>query len=221
MNANLEGVSSTPEQKSGNKKDANAAEHIGHTLLSVEKKRDHLSKIGLDKLMKESDKPAKTNRPNTSKNPMTMSRAELMSLSEAIRIDGSSLRQIYESHLIGERGLRNIVAEAMKGGDLKKALKAEVVEREMDFERDPALRTVLPAQIEGNASSAQLEDLLNKAAKSVDQSSEEAAFFRAQAKYQAQISDQSSQNRRRLDIAIVTLIGLLIIVIIILFLLRA
>ncbi len=221
MNANLEGVNSAPEFKKRKKTDANSAEHIGHTLLSVESKRDHLSKIGLDRLLKETDKSAKETRFNTAKNPMTMSRAELMKLSQTIQIDGTSLRQIYETHLIGERGLRNIVAEAMRGGDLRKALKAEVVEREMDFERDPALRTVLPAQIEGNASSEQLEDLLNKAAKSVDQSSEEAAFFRAQAKYAATEQAKSTKQRRRLDIAIGSVIALLILLILVLFLMRS
>lgn len=221
MNANLEGVSITPEAKKGKKNDANSAEHIGQTLLSVESKREHLSKIGLDRLIKESSKPEKPSRPNTAKNPMTMSRAELMQLSETIMIDGSSLRQIYETHLIGERGLRNILAEAMKGGDLRKALKTEVIEREMDFERDPALRSVLPAQIEGSASNEQLEDLLNKAAKSVDQSSEEAAFFRAQAKYHASKGVNSTKQRRKIDFAIGAVIASLLFIILILFLMRS
>ena len=55
-------------------------------------------------------------------------------------IDGSSLRQIYETRLVGERGLRRLVAEHLRGGDLKRAFRREITEREIDFERDPAMR---------------------------------------------------------------------------------
>ena len=84
------------------------------------------------------------NASSTGKRIDTLSRAELMDLSEKVIIDGSNLRQIYETHLIGERGLRRLVAEHMHGGDLRKALRQEVLEREMDFERDPALRDLAP-----------------------------------------------------------------------------
>jgi hypothetical protein len=74
------------------------------------------------------------------KEVMTMNRSELLLLSEKIVVDGASLRQVYETHLVGERGLRRLVSEYLQGRDIKKALRRELIEREIDFERDPALR---------------------------------------------------------------------------------
>ena len=64
----------------------------------------------------------------------------LLELGADIEINGNSLRHAYESHLIGEGGLRRLVAEHLQGGDLPKALRREITEHEMDFERDPKLR---------------------------------------------------------------------------------
>ncbi|HMH31240.1 MAG TPA: hypothetical protein VK534_02070 [Methylomirabilota bacterium] len=93
----------------------------------------------------------------------TLSRAELLALSETISIDGSSLRQIYETHLIGEQGLRRLVAEHLEGGDLRLAIKREIVEKEMNFERDPAQRK--PATQDGinNNVGTQLGDMIGQA----------------------------------------------------------
>ncbi|MHB1864767.1 MAG: hypothetical protein ACYCPS_01200 [Candidatus Saccharimonadales bacterium] len=70
----------------------------------------------------------------------TMKRQELLKAASAIKVEGSSLKQIYEAHLVGERGLRRIIAEYLRGGNYIKTLKRELVEREKDFERDPKLR---------------------------------------------------------------------------------
>jgi hypothetical protein len=64
----------------------------------------------------------------------------LLALSEKVVIDGASLRQVYETHLVGERGLRRVITEYLRGGDYKSMLRRELVEREIDFERDPILR---------------------------------------------------------------------------------
>ena len=64
-------------------------------------------------------------------------------------------------HLIGEKGLRRVVAEYLRGGDFMKALKRELLEKEKDFERDPKLRdqaSTLPVA----AQSTQLDNLLHK-----------------------------------------------------------
>ena len=70
----------------------------------------------------------------------TLSRAELLSISEHIGVETSSLRNVYETHLIGEHALRRLVAEYLQGGDVQMALRREIVEHEIDHERDPALR---------------------------------------------------------------------------------
>lgn len=70
----------------------------------------------------------------------TISRADLLELSAKTLVDGSTLRQVYETSLITEKGLRRILIEHLRGGDIKRALKRELVEREKDFERDPDIR---------------------------------------------------------------------------------
>ncbi len=70
----------------------------------------------------------------------SLSRAELLEMTDKVIIDGTSLRQIYEGHLIGEKGIRRIVAVYLRGGNIKRALRRELVQKEIDFERDPKLR---------------------------------------------------------------------------------
>ena len=70
----------------------------------------------------------------------TISRADLLELSAKTLVDGSTLRQVYETNLITERGLRRILIEHLRGGDIKRALRRELVEHEKDFERDPNMR---------------------------------------------------------------------------------
>ena len=70
----------------------------------------------------------------------TISRADLLDLSSKTLVDGSTLRKVYETSLITENGLRRVLIEHLRGGDIKRALKRELVEREKDFERDPNIR---------------------------------------------------------------------------------
>lgn len=70
----------------------------------------------------------------------TLSQKDLLELSSKIIVDGTTLKQAYESHQVGERALRRMVSEHLRGGDVREALKHEVVEHEIDFERDPQLR---------------------------------------------------------------------------------
>ncbi len=155
----------------------------------------------------------------------TVSRAELMAASEKIIIDGTSLRQIFETHLIGEHGLRRLVAEYLQGGDLREALNHEINERELDFERDPALRDLssIHDSLTGSTalqSKASLSKLLERAAASLSDSSEEAAFYKAQADYQAHQHEQHFQQRRWLDISLFGTIAALTTALIVLYLMR-
>lgn len=106
-----------------------APEHIGHVLVSAE----------AAKRSREVQHEARV-RLGSDKRIETLSRAELLALSEQIAFETSTLRNIYETHLIGEQALRRLVAEYLSGGDIKKALQREILEHEIDFERDPALR---------------------------------------------------------------------------------
>ncbi|HEY5152873.1 MAG TPA: hypothetical protein VII55_02765 [Candidatus Saccharimonadales bacterium] len=209
-----------------------SAEHIGHMLMAANEKApiSHTGKSVLEavkRLDKNAESPAeRSTGPASDKRIGTISRAELLSLSEQITVDGSSLRQIYESHLVGERGLRRLVAEHLKGGDLKKALRREVVEREIDFERDPLVRDMIPQSMPGSTGSGNgqsnkaLDQLLERAAIKISDSGEEAAFFKARAIYEAEQLQQHKQQRRMIDLGVAAAIAILLMLIITLFLTR-
>jgi hypothetical protein len=79
-----------------------------------------------------------------------MSKNELIKVAENIKIDGTSLKKIYESHLISEKGLRRIISTFLRGGNVKRALNREILQRQIDFEKDPILRDSFDGSIEDN-----------------------------------------------------------------------
>lgn len=70
----------------------------------------------------------------------TIGRAQLLQLSEGIKVEGASLKTMYENHLFGEGALRRLVSEHLKGKDIAPLMRREILERQIDFERDPMLR---------------------------------------------------------------------------------
>lgn len=70
----------------------------------------------------------------------TMSREELIKVASKIEVDEVKLSAMFSNGLLGEKGLRRVVAEYLKGGNIKKILSKELIEREIDFERDPVFR---------------------------------------------------------------------------------
>ena len=208
-----------------------ASERIGHILVAANETTP-ISRTGKSVLeaVRRADKnaerpPERPAAPVSEKRISMISRAELLSMSEQIMIDGSSLRQIYESHLIGERGLRRLVAEHLEGRDLRKALRQEVVEREIDFERDPDVRDIIPQEVPksmaaGGRGKQALDELLEKAAVNISDSGEEAAFFKARALYEASQLQQHKQSRHLVDIGVAGTIIILIALIIVLSLTR-
>ena len=75
----------------------------------------------------------------------SMPQPELLALAEKVDVEGTSLRQIYESRQITEPGLRRIAGEFLRGGDIKRAVQQERQIKEMQFERDPQMRDRLAA----------------------------------------------------------------------------
>ena len=131
-----------------------------------------------------------------------MSRTELLSLSEKIVVDGSSLRQVYETRLVGEKGLRRLIQEYLGNGDIKKALRREIVEREVDFERDPILRDNAPQPgLSAGGTATTLKELLKKANAASLDDSEEVAFLKARAAFETQQQAQQQKQRRMIDIS--------------------
>lgn len=207
-----------------------APEHIGHMLLASEAEPEQRRQEAVSEIpaqpkaeIKTSGKELKNeiSHPAPSgKRIDTLNRVELMDLGEKIVVDGSNLRQMYETHLIGERGLRRLVAEHLDGGDLRKVLRNEVLEREMDFERDPVMRD-LPSSASApvGGGTATLNKLLEKAAVSVADSGEEAAFFKARARYEAvHQQQQHHQQRRIIDITLSIVIAGLVVLVVIMYL---
>lgn len=185
-------------------------EHLGHMMVKAESTPEAKPAATLDKIIDPE------NMSRTSQQLETLNRTELLAMSEKIIIDGSSLRQIFETHLIGERGLRRIIAEQMRGGDLKKALQMEIVEREIDFERDPGANDLkppqaakAPADIGGSGSSQALNQMLEKASASIG-GNEEAAFIRARAAYEADQTNRQLKQRRVIDISFAVIIAILV-----------
>lgn len=80
-----------------------------------------------------------------------MNQQELLKTAETVVIEGASLRKIYEAHRITERGLRHIITEHLRGGDIKKALDQELAIKELTYERDPQLRDNIAADTASSA----------------------------------------------------------------------
>ncbi|HET9098008.1 MAG TPA: hypothetical protein VFN51_00140 [Candidatus Saccharimonadales bacterium] len=154
----------------------------------------------------------------------TMNRNELMDLSSKIIVNGSSLRQIYETHLIGERGLRRLIEEHNRGGDVPRALRNEIVEREIDFERDPILRD--SGRVSGNQgassvdSSVILKRMIKEAEENVSSQEEEVAFYKAKADFELRERQRQQKQRKVIDTAIITVVVILVAVIVMITLLR-
>ncbi len=152
----------------------------------------------------------------------TIKHNELLKIASAIKVEGSSLKSIYETHLVGEKGLRRIVAEYLRGGNYVKTLKSELIEKEKDFERDPRLRDQGSSKPIASLNS-ELEQLLQKSG--IDWG-EPATIAQAKAKsgnLPALIKDiKSPPNplRRVADVILVGLIVSMAVVIIVLILTR-
>lgn len=150
----------------------------------------------------------------------TMNRAELLDLSNKVPIENTTLRQVYETHLVGEQGLRRLMSEYTRGGDVQKALRAELVEHEMDFERDPLLRDrKRPAEPSTDHSQPTLETLLQKAGV-LDHTEvrEELATLKVRQARQEQQHHQQQRRRCVLDVSMVTVIAVLTALVIVLLL---
>lgn len=186
-------------------------ERIGKVLMSAERPT-----LELNKKTEWKDRPI-------SGRPATMGRHELMAVSEKIAVNNTNLRRIYESHLVGEQGLRRLVEAHMRGGDIQKVLQQEMLEHQIDFERDPVMRDYRPQQevTARQASSAALDRLLSRTG--FDERSEEhedRAVLQARAVHQAAEAQKSIRRRRGADAAFAGTILILIAVIILLLISR-
>ena len=80
-----------------------------------------------------------------------MTREEVTKAAEQIVVGAATVRQVFETSLISERGMRRVVAEYQRGGDVRKVLAEELMIKEMGYERDPRLRDQGPQAATGKA----------------------------------------------------------------------
>lgn len=97
-----------------------------------------------------------------------MDRAELLEAGAAIAVGATNLRRVFETHLISEQGLRRLVHEHERGGDVRAALRQELVEKEKSYERDPHLRNRSRTAMGSMAASAVVRANIDKPAVDAD-----------------------------------------------------
>ncbi|HSX36778.1 MAG TPA: hypothetical protein VLG13_01505 [Patescibacteria group bacterium] len=149
-----------------------------------------------------------------------MNRNELLLLSEKVIVEGASLRQVYEQHLVGERGLRRLLGEYLKGKDIRKDLHKELLEREIDFERDPILRDKAYAEISGATATTSLQQLLEKVGATVSTDDDLLPLAKLQAAAKTKALQRQKRRRRVADTAMVTLVVVLAAAVVILLMRR-
>lgn len=71
-----------------------------------------------------------------------LSDSQYLDLAQKIKVDSISLKQLYETRQISINGLKRVVKEYLKTGDISQYLKMELIERQKDFERDPLFRDI-------------------------------------------------------------------------------
>ena len=65
---------------------------------------------------------------------------ELMAAASKIKVEGTTLKEITELGRLDEPGLRRVVGEFLRGGDVSKVAAHEIKEKELRYEQDPRLR---------------------------------------------------------------------------------
>jgi hypothetical protein len=181
------------------------AEHLGKMIIKAEAPRTRI------------ERPNNIRQAFQAEEVKTMQRGELLELSEKIIVEGASLRKIYESRLIGEKQLRHLVSEYLQGKDIRNDLRREMVEHEIDFERDPILRDRVRSQMGGDGGSGGLGALLAKAG--VVDSTDDTSLKRQVEKENARrAAEEKRQKRQRVvaDSAMVTAVVVLAITVMVL-----
>lgn len=183
-----------------------AAERAGHMVLAAEAPKS----AAVAKSVETSIKPQEVK---------TLGRAELLQMSEKVVVEGASLRKIYESGHIGERQLRHLVSEHLQGRDIRESLRKEMVEHEIDFERDPLVRDRVHTRMIAAGGGASLSALLQKAGIETTDSEHLSARRAAKAAEEAaQAAKTAHKHRTTIDVAMITMITILSVAVMVLLL---
>ena len=185
-------------------------EHIGKVLVAAETVSRPVAES--TRHTEKSEKSAVPDVRTAQKRVEALSRNELLMLSEKIPVEGSTLRQVYETHLISERGLRRLVVEHLRGGDIVKAFRRELIERQIDFERDPKLRDTIRKNLKGGGGkSSTLQKLLAQHGLSADDDTQAAiATSRAAQQRNAKKAAKRRSQQKLMDASLLTIIAVLV-----------
>lgn len=83
-----------------------------------------------------------------------LSTAELKHAAEKVRIEGVSLRELLDSRRLDERGARRVMVEYLRGGNVGEVLSRELMEKELQYERDPRMKAAAGGAIAGGGGMA-------------------------------------------------------------------
>lgn len=144
-----------------------------------------------------------------------LSTRDLLELSSKIVVEGTTLRKLYENKQLGERGLRRVVLEHLRGGNVRKRLRQELLQHEIDFERDPILRDRAQTALSGGGHSS-LHQLLQKAEASMPSQVDDAPVLKARAAHQAAVQEREAKRRRLMDVTMISTITVLLAVVLVL-----
>lgn len=147
---------------------------------------------------------------------------ELMKYAKKIKIEKTSLKKIFENKVIGEKALRRIIDVYLKGGDVKKRLNKEIIERQIDFERDPILRDQGPIESDNNHNGVSADVRENQRILSDDQSKKQSSKLTSIIN-PLRSSKQPTKARRSwsmADVGVLTLIAVLLIIVVALIIAR-
>lgn len=190
--------------------------------------KEHLGKFSLSNESNEKNNSQKPNVFNQlSPNQIeTMNRVDLIALAEHVEIEGTTLRRIFETKLIGENAVRRIMKEYLKNGDLNKLLKQEILEHEMDFERDPAIRDISnnPGDLQTDQLNtfSEVESTSQQLINNQEKINEFNTLQQNQLKQniESKYKTKSSQQIKKLDATLSLIVGILIFAIILLLIIK-
>lgn len=144
----------------------------------------------------------------------TLARPQLLAIAENILIDGVPLRQTFEANRISEDGLRRVVGEHLRGGDVSRALRLELVDGERAFERDPRLRDNPDMLPQPTTHSSQVHPPQPVISREEAQLQHQQATLLAQQEHQ-QVAERAKKQRQRvLDVTLAGVITILLLAIV-------
>ncbi len=118
-----------------NLKKPHTVEHLGKVIITKEHPETKVF-ISQEKMQK----PNNIRQYYRPEHVRTMRRQELMAISSKITVEGASLKHMYDNGLFSERALRRLVVTYLKDQDMLPKLRKEIIEKQLDYERDPLLK---------------------------------------------------------------------------------